>query len=359
MMLAEVTSPERFSPSSLRRLIGDLPTDKGIAETLKELARILLIADGSAMKKAVLRLERYIAGGPEIEPADLEKYRESIRVGNLLVNDDRLTPQLRGDLYDSLIRLAFYPLTYRSYLAIEACVGRPPQASLRMALGRCGNADILPWILVHHARHSDKWLVKLHDEHNVRPEEPLAAMATEVAAGMLREDHAPVVLDFALRYLNRYSPDPGSVLARYGFLAVVHEHMFADRGVRVERLTRVLGMCFAGKLSRPDIERIYDQPGLQPTAALEDAVAAMTDGKNRGYLRERANADIQRSQGLPPGINPTETKRSTRMRWIRARRWRQDRAGRTGNGAAAPSPWPIRRRYGAPPTDTRPDRGTP
>lgn len=324
MMLAEVTSPERFSPSSLRRMIGNLPRDKGIAETLDELARSLLVADRSAIKKAVRRLERYIASEPEIEPADLRQYRERIRGGNLLVNDDRLTPQLKGDLYDSLIRLAFYPLTYRSYCAIEDCVGGSPHAPLRTALGRCGRADILPWILAHQTPRSDKWLVKLHDEHGVHPVGPLAEMVNMVAAGLLREDHGPMVLDFALRYLDMYGPDAAAVLAYYGFLTVEHEHIFANRRVRAQRLTRMLRMCFAGKLSRSDIDRIYDQPGCLPTAALEDAVAALTDGRNRGYVKERAKAAIRRSQGLPPDMIPAG-KWSRWLRRVWPSHWRQNR----------------------------------
>jgi hypothetical protein len=325
MMLAEVTSPERFSLPSLRRMIGNLPTDMGIAETLDELARSLLVADRSAVKTATKRLERYVASEPEIEAADLGEYRERIRGGNLLANDDRLTPQLRADLYDSLIRLAFYPLTYRSYCAIEDCVGGSPHAPLRTALGRCSRADILPWMLAHYAPRSDRWLVELHDEHRIRPKGPLAAMVDLVAAGLLREDHGPVVLDAALRYLGMYSADPGAVLAYYGFLAVEHEHIFADRRVRAERLTRVLDMCFPGKLSRSDIDRIYDQPGCQPTAALEDAVAAMSDERNRGYIRERANAAILRSQGLPPGMIPAGTRWPAWLRRVWPPYWRQNR----------------------------------
>jgi hypothetical protein len=325
MMLAEVTSPERFSPSSLRRMIGNLPRDKGIAETLDELARSLLVADRPAIKIAIRRLERYVASDPEIEPADLGAYRERIRGGNLLVNDDRLTPQLKGDLYDVLIRLAFYPLTYGGYCAIEDCADGSPHTSLHTALLRCSQADILPWMLVRYAPRSDKWLAELHDKHNIHPKGPLGDMVDLVAAGLLRADHGPVVLDAALRYLSMYSPAPGAVLAYHSFLAAEHEHIFADRRMRVAWLTRVLSMCFAGKLSRSDIDRIYDQPGCQPTAALEDAVAAMTDGRNRGYIRERANAAILRSQGLPLDMIPARKKWSTWLWLMRPSHWRQNR----------------------------------
>jgi hypothetical protein len=333
-VLAAVTRPERFSPSSaVGRMIGTLPGDKGIAETLHELSPSLIAADRPAIRTAVRRLERYVAGEPEIEPADVRQYRQLIRDGHLLAIDNRLYSQLRGDLYDTLIRLAFFPLSYHNYCEIEDCIGASPDAPLRTALGRCGSADILPWILVHYAPRSDKWLVEFHDENNVHTREPLDDLIGVVAAGLLREEHGPVVLDAALRYLSMYSTDPGAVLAFYGYLTVEHEYIFPDRRVQAERLSRVLSMCFVGKLSRSDIDRIYDHPGCHPTAALEDAVASMTDGKNRGYIRHRAHAAVRRSQGLPPDLIPAGSKWS---RWLRPWRWRQNRDQSPAPGSSQP-----------------------
>ena len=323
MMLAEVTSPERFSLSSLRRLVGNLPTDKGIAETLDDLAQSLLVADKSAIKTAIKRLERYVAGEPEIEPADLIEYRNRIRGGHLLANDDRLSSQLKGNLYDALIGLAFFPLTYPSYCAVEDCARGAPHAPLYTALGRCGLANILAWILVHQAPRSDKWLVKLHDEDQVQPAEPLSHVIRAVAARALRAEHGPVVLDFALRYLDMYSVDSHAVLAHYGFLAAEHEHIFADGETRVMWLTRVLGMCFTRPLSRADINKIIGQPDYPPTPALVVAVARMTDRRNRRYIREQMTAANLRSQGFPHHMIPAGRKWARWLRRARPSRWRR------------------------------------
>jgi len=322
-VLNAVTRPERFSPSSaVDLMIGTLPGDKGIAETLYELAPSLIAADRPAIGTAVRRLQRYVAGEPEIAPADAEKYRQLIRDGHLLAADNRLYSQLRGELYDTLIRLAFFPLSYRNYCAIEDCIGGPPDAPLRTALGRCGSVDILPWFLVHYAPRSDKWLVEFHDANHVRTREPLEALAGVVAAGILREQHGPIVLDSALRYLENYSEDPGAVLAYYSFLTVEHEYIYPDHQVQVKQLSRVLSRCFAGKLSKSDVDRIYGLPGCRPTRALEDAVNAMTDGKFRGYVRHRAHAAVRRSQGLPPDQIPAG---NTWTRWLRPWHWRRNR----------------------------------
>ena len=51
----------------------------------------------------------------------------------------------------------------------------------------------------------------------------------------------------------------------------------------------------------------------------------MTDGRNRGYIRERANAAILRSQGLPPDMIPAGKNWSARLRRMRPPYWRQNR----------------------------------
>jgi len=327
MMLAEVTSPERFSPSPLRRLIGNLPTDKGIVETLDDLAQSLLIADKSAIKTAVKRLQRYVAGEPE--PVDVTEYRNRICRGRLLANDDRLSSSLKSDLYDALIRLAFVPLTYSSYCAVEECVGAPLHAPLRAALARCGPASLLAWSLVHQAHtgtRSDKWLVKLHDEDHVPSADPLGHVVRAVAAQTLRPEHGPVVLDFALRYLDAYSTDSHAVLARYGFLAGEHEYIyFANWEAQVMRLMRVLGMCFSKPLSLLDIDGIFGRPDCQPTAALEEAVVRMTDRRNRRYVREQVAAAVLRSRGFPPRMVPIGRKRARWLRRLWPPRWRRRR----------------------------------
>jgi hypothetical protein len=349
MMLAEVIDPERFSPSSLLRLVGNLPTDKGIAETLDDLAQSLLVADKNAIRKAVKRLERYVAGELEIEPADLTQYRNRIRGGHLLADDDRLSAQLKGSLYDALIRLAFYPLTYLSYCAVEDCVGGEPRSLLRAALERCDRADILAWILVHRAPRSDKWLVTLHDEDDIPPAAPLGHLVHALAARTLRaEQHGHVVLDFALRYLGRYTANPGAVLAHYGFLVMEHEHIFADQETRVRWLMRVLDMSFTRPLSRPDIDEIFGQLDYQPTAALVEAVTRMTDhrGRHRKYIRQSVTAANLRSQGFPPHMIPAGSKwsgwlrRLPPSRWLRRlppSRWRRGR-GRGRLSATEPQP---------------------
>ncbi len=196
-------APVRFRAADIRRMVGNLPTDKGIPETLDDLGVSLLHADQPAIRSAIRRLQRYLASGHKL--ADLADCRRRIRDGRLLANDrpaDR--PALKGDLYDVLLRLAFgVPLTYAGYCALEDCVGVPLSAPLRSVLARTGATDALAWILARESRpgsRSDKTLTGLHSE-GVRAAKPLELVVAGVAGEVLRVGHGPIVLDYALRYL--------------------------------------------------------------------------------------------------------------------------------------------------------------
>ena len=110
-----------------------LPKDKGIPETLDDLGQSLLNGGQGRDQDAVKRLRRYLARGGT--PADLTGYQRRVRADRLLADDDRLSPELKGELYGVLLPVAFgIPLTYVGYCAVEECAGVPLHTSLRTAL---------------------------------------------------------------------------------------------------------------------------------------------------------------------------------------------------------------------------------
>lgn len=333
-------APVRFRAADIRRMVGNLPTDKGIPETLDDLAVSLLHADQPAIRSAIRRLQRYLASGHKL--ADLADCRRRIRDGRLLANDDRLTAALKGDLYDVLLRLAFgVPLTYAGYCALEDCVGVPLSAPLRSVLARTGATDALAWILARESRpgsRSDKTLTGLHSE-GVRAAKPLELVVAGVAGEVLRVGHGPIVLDYALRYLRNYSDNPGAVLAHYGYLVDEHQYIYRDdMETQVKQLTRVLRIAFGEPpLDRSDIDVVLGRPGRQPTVALEEAVARMTDRRNRTYIRNRVAEAALQARGFPAqSVLVREQRRWWPPRWPGPRR--RDSEPFRHQGLIAPPP---------------------
>jgi hypothetical protein len=336
-LLAEQASPVRFNSADIRHMVGNLPKDKGVAETLDDLGQSMLIADRSAIKTAIRRLQRYLAG--EHKPADLIDYQRRVRAGHLLADDGRLSAALKRELYDVLLRVAFgVPLTYAGYCSVEECAGVPLHAPLRAALVRSDAADCLTWVLARETRpgsRSGKSLDELRQQR-MPAAEPLERVVRAVAAQALRPAHGPIVLDFALRYLWKYSEDPRTVLARHGYLAWQHEYIYpGDLETQVKQLVRVLGVTFGGPLSRSDIDEVFGQPGYPPTVALEEAVVRMTDRRNRGYVREQVAAAILRSRGFP---SQTVLVRRQRLWWPPQRWpwWRRGHEAAAGQRQSTP-----------------------
>ena len=331
VLLAEQDRPERFGAADVLRMVGNLPTDKSIEETLADLGQNLLTADRDSINRAIRRLERYLAG--DREPADLTGYQQRIRAGRLLADDDRLSPALKGRLYDVLLPLAFgIPLTYDGYCAVERCAGVPLRTSLRTALARADAADCLTWILAREYRagtRSEKLLDQLAQQRvPIPPAEPLELVVHAVAGKKLWQAHGPIVLDFALRYLWKFGDHPGAVLARYGYLASVYDHVYpGDEKTQAEQLTQVLGIAFRAPLSRPDIDAVLGQPGHPPTVALYKAVLRMTDPRDHAYVEEQLDATVRRSQGLPGRPRLTRRRRRWWAPWRRRRSSRKSAAG--------------------------------
>lgn len=324
-LLAEQTAVVRFNPADLLRMVGNLPRDKPIPETLDELGESLLRADKIAIRNTIKRLRRYLASGQR--PADLTDYQRRVHARQLLAYDGRLSPQLRGELYGVLIPVAFgAPLTYMGYCAVEDCAGVPLHASLRVALARAHLDDPLAWILAREARsgaRSDKWLNEL-GQHRVPAAAPLEALVNAVAAGQLRSAHGPIVLDFALRYLIKFSDcRPGTVLASHDYLAPVCQYIFPDnQDTQVNHLKWVLDIAFGAPLSRPAIDVVCARPLM---GTLYKAVLGMTDRRDRAYVEERVTAAARKAQGLPGRPVPLRERERWKPRWPLGR---QEMSGR-------------------------------
>ena len=324
-LLAEQSDAVRFSSADLRRMVGNLPKDKGIPETLDELGESFLMADKTAIKKAIKRLQRYLASGQR--PADLIDYQCRVRARHLLANDERLSAQLKGELYGVLLPLAFgSPLTYAGYCAVEECAGVPVHTSLRTALARSPAADPLAWILARDIRpgaRSDRPLDELQQE--LRPTsaaEPLERVVRAVAAGQLRSVHGPAVLDFALRYLWRFG-EPNAVLAHYGYLASVCEYIYrGDQAAQADTLAAILRGVFGAPLNRQAIDAVLNQT---PTTALYKALLRMTARRDHVYVEKQTDAAVRRSQGLPNRPMIVRERRRWMPRWPAGRRRRGGR----------------------------------
>lgn len=303
-LLAEQLSPIRFAAADIGRMVGNLPKDKGVEETLEELGESLITADSSAVKRAVRRLRRYLAGEGRSLSVDTQlDYKRRISRNRLLVDDDRLSPALKAELYGALLPLAFGPaLTYAGYCEVEECAGVPLHASLVTALAKFDAADSLAYILAQASRpgtRGDKQLAGL-DQTGVPASEPVDRVVNAVAAQSLRPAHGPIVLHYALQYLRRHSEDPGEALARHGYLVWVHEYVFRhDQKAQITGLMRVLDIAFDGLLDRTDIDQVFDRLIYPPSVALEEAVIGKTYHRNTAYVREQVKDAFLRAQGFP------------------------------------------------------------
>lgn len=347
-MLAEQGKPVRFAAEEIHRMVGNLPADKTVAATLDDLGQDLRAADRDAVNDAVKRLRRYLAG--EDKPADTaatqRDYQHRVLRNRLLADYERLSPDLKGKLYDQLLPLAFGPaLTYAGFHAIEESAGVPLPSSLRSALARFTPADELTYILTCGSR------PRALDELRAAgvpapPTEPLDAVIRGVMTGTLQPRHGQIVLGWSLRYLRRHSDDPGPLLAARGYLAPVCEYVYrGDQTAQVTQLRRVLDIVFGGQLGRPQIDQVFQafgHPGYPPTAALRDAVAVKTARRNQQYLRVQVAEAFMRAQGAPGPLNDQERE----SRWRGWRPWRARQRAR--RPAASPGDFIDQPRPGAP-----------
>ena len=315
------TDPVRFSEAEIRQMIGNLPKDKSVTATLEQLASSLRENNVSAIRAAVQRLKRHLAGRPD--PSDRIEYRRLIAWHGLLNDRDRLHRSTLASVYRVVLRLAFdVPLSYASYCEIEDCLGSPPRGLLRGVMIELRFADYLSWVLAHLAvdRPDAGMLMESLHRQGMWSAAPLSLVERHVG-GLLRPAHAKIALDFAVSYLRRYADDPRAELAGRGYLARALEIVYADdRGAQVTRLLDYLRFVFGGPLSRGQISGIFQQPGLYPSIALEAAIVRMTRRRRvRRYISEQAMIARFRDAGLP--YEPAMVRRTRRPRSLSADAW--------------------------------------
>jgi hypothetical protein len=344
-MLADQVTPGRFTAEDIRRIVGNLPRDMSVPATLSELARVLRAAelDHAAVKDSIKRLRRCLAG--QDRPADSagaqQEYRRLVCHYGLLGDDNRLSAQLKGQLYDQLLRVAFGPaLTYAGYCEIERSVGGSPlHTSLVSALARFGVSDWLSYILARESQPgfgADKGLDAARQAWPPGPASaPLDDVLKTVAMRELQPRHGRVALDWALRYLDRHSADPGAVLAGRGYLTPVCEYLYRDEPqAEARQLSGILGLAFDGQLGRPEIDQIFALLAGPPTVVLVRAVESMTGRRNQDYVRGKFAESL-----LDGGGDPARTAELDRVPGWRP--WLPWRKMRGGPGAAAMARDPI------------------
>lgn len=289
-LLAGQTEPVRFNAADIRRMVGKLPKDKPVAETLEELARSLRRGDVAGVQSAVIRLRRHLVARPQL--ADCYEYRRLIAWHGLLKDHPELHPSTRASVYRVLLRLAFtVPLSYDSYCEIEDCLGAPPRGLLLGVMIKFEFTDYLAWVLSHMAadRPNEERLMESLWQQGVPATAPLNQVDRQ-ASGRLRPAHGKTVLDFSVRYLRVYSEDAQAELIERGYLAQLLEIIFQDKPAEQRRrLQDTLRFIYRGMLKRGQITEIFDQPGLYPTDALVAAVTRMAaQRKAAAYISERA-----------------------------------------------------------------------
>ncbi len=314
-LLAGQTQPVRFNAAAIRQMVGNLPKDKPVAETLDDLGASLRAGDVPAVQAAVKRLQRYLAGHQE--PADRYEYRWLIAWHRLLKDHPGLRASTKASVYRVLLRLAFdVPLSYASYCEIEDCVGGRPCGLLAGVMIELQFTDYLSWILTHMAApclDEDKLIESLHHQ-GVCPNAPIDLVERH-AGGLLRPAHGKVALDFAVWYLCRYAEDPKPELAYRGYLARLYDIVFpGEQAEQQIRLLDVLRFVFGDSLSRGQIADIFDQPGLYPSVALEAAVARMARRNGRAHISERAAIARLRYAGFADEAAAVQRGRQLRTR---------------------------------------------
>jgi hypothetical protein len=340
-MLAEQVIPARFAAADIRRMIANLPRDKGIVETLDDLADDLRKPDVdlTAVEDAVKRLRRYLGGGDKpADPADVQReYARRVSRHRLLAPHRRLPPQLRDELYDQLLRVAYGPrLSYAGLCQIEDSAGAVvAHPALGSALARFGAADWLAYILPRQLQpglRGERGLDAARRERGPgSAAEPLDEVIAQARARVLRPAHGPVALGWALDYLDRHGgADLSALLADRGYLAPACEYIYGDdRESQVGQLKRIMGLAFGYPMNRRDISQVVGDTGYLPTSALGRAVVATTPPRNHAYVHKQVYLAFVRAQVAVPSW---AVYRRRRPRWVSRLPWRRGRGDRRAAG---------------------------
>jgi hypothetical protein len=309
-LLADQVVPVRFTAPDIRRMVGNLPEDKSVLTTLADLARDLRAPDlapeavRNAVKDATKRLRRYLAGEDRpADPAEIQRrYRQSVCHYGLLADDGRLS-QLKGQLYDQLLRVAFGPaLAYDGFRDIEGSVGFPLHASLRTALAKFPASDWLAFLLAREGQQGFRDGSGLVAGPPAPGGEPTDDLMNSVTTETLQPRHGAVVLDWALHDLGRRGGLPTEFLSARWYLAPACEYLYpGDLNAQVTQLKRVLKLAFGEMLGKPQIDYVFLlQPDYLTTRALGQAVVAMAaGGRMRRYAEELIRQASLRARGVP------------------------------------------------------------
>jgi hypothetical protein len=223
-----------------------------------------------------------------------------------------------------LLDLAFdSPLVYADYCEIEDAGGGPPRGVLRSVLLReCRFASYLPWILTTSAGHGTDYgpLMEALAEQGIPATEPLTVL--QRYPERMRPAHRPVMYDIAVRYLCAYAEDASEELKRRGYLTETLEVIFpGDQRAQRLRLQAALVFVYGGSprwrwvrllwnralrgsgrigLSRAQVRRMFDNPGLVPTPAFEAAAGHLAPSrKARRLITDQAAHARLTSAGHP------------------------------------------------------------
>ena len=280
--LAGVVTPMRFTREDVYRLVRELPSDRSVTETLEDLADGLRKGDEAAIGTGIERLTRHLASPQDGRSRAIEREacRKVIIRRGMLKSHPALPQESKLRLYRVLLRLAFdMPLSYSSYCEIEQAVGGPPRGTLRSVMlthpDELWFSSFVPWLLAVKAEPTfqDQKLMAALAGNRVAPTEPIDEVAR--LAGTIRPEHRAVVYDFAAHYL-RGAQDPWYELKERGYLAETLEVLFpADLRHQQSRLVDTLKFVYGRQLSQDQINDLFSDSRLHPTAALEQAVRSL------------------------------------------------------------------------------------
>lgn len=209
------------------------------------------------------------------------EYRALIKHYGLLTETAQARPW-QDQLYRVLLGLAFdSPLTYRSYLQIEDCLGTSLQdhhALLAVLKEQPGEIDG-SWLLVRRGLGFDRdaLLSALWTNHVV-PSDLIMVLARDASPGKpaLRPEHGRLMIDPALQYMLRYGDDGRAQFRKIGYLAPALDHYFpGDEPAQVKRLIQILRNTHGNNLNKRDIKDIFSTPGYPPSDALLGAVIGL------------------------------------------------------------------------------------
>jgi hypothetical protein len=297
-LLAERTTPVRFSAAELSAMPATLPTDLTVANILRGLADTLRAGHTEAAMEELELLRPHRA--EPLRSAERAHYRAQVLRYGLLANHQGLRQKDKESLYRTLLPLAFeFPLSYEDYCQMVDAIGGPPHESLRSVLLARRFASYVPWLLAGKAEppFGDEELMRSLDDEKVPATGPLGEFEHDLAS--IRQAHRAAVYDFSVRYLRTYAKDPKTELKQRGYLAETLAAAFPDdsaaQQARIEEaLQFVHGQPL--RLSLGQISDLFAEPGLRPTPAFEAVVARLASSPTaEPHIAEQA-ADARTRQ---------------------------------------------------------------